>query len=55
MTAIIDTNHDTTRHLAALKAAGVKTIIRYLSPINPAGEKCIKRPCDERGRAVPQT
>ena len=39
---IIDTNHDTTPHLPALKAAGVTTIIRYLSPINPGGEKCIK-------------
>ncbi len=42
MTAIIDTNHDTTRHLPTLKGASVKTIIRYLSPINPAGEKCVK-------------
>jgi hypothetical protein len=42
MTLILDTNVDTTRHLAALKAAGVTTIIRYLSPINPSGEKCIK-------------
>lgn len=42
MTLILDTNHDTTPHLPALKAAGVQTIIRYLSPINPAGEKCIK-------------
>ncbi len=42
MSTIIDTNHDTTRHLASIKAAGVKTIIRYLSPINPAGEKCVK-------------
>ena len=42
MPDIIDTNHDVTRHLPALKAAGVKTIIRYLSPINPHGEKCIK-------------
>lgn len=41
---IIDTNIDTTAHLPALKAAGVTTIIRYLSPINPAGEKCIKPP-----------
>lgn len=39
---IIDTNIDTTPHLPALKAAGVKTIIRYLDPINPKGEKCIK-------------
>ena len=42
MSTIIDTNHNTTPHLPALKAAGIKTIIRYLSPINPAGEKCIK-------------
>lgn len=42
MTEIIDTNHDTTRHLAALKAAGIRTVIRYLSPINPHGEKCVK-------------
>jgi hypothetical protein len=44
MTSILDTNVDTTLHLTALKAAGVKTIIRYLSPINPSGEKCIKPP-----------
>ena len=42
MSEIIDTNHDTTRHLSALKAAGIKTVIRYLSPINPHGEKCVK-------------
>jgi len=42
MAAIIDTNHDTTRHLAALKTSGVRTIIRYLSSIDPAGEKCVK-------------
>jgi glycoside hydrolase-like protein len=42
MTEIIDTNHDTTLHLPALKAAGITTVIRYLSPINPHGEKCIK-------------
>jgi len=42
MTVIIDTNVDTTRHLSSLKVAGVTTIIRYLSPINPSGEKCIK-------------
>lgn len=42
MFSVIDTNHDVTAHLPALKAAGVKTIIRYLSPINPRGEKCVK-------------
>ncbi len=47
---IIDTNHDTTHHVAALKAAGVKTIIRYLSPIAPGGEKCIK-PAEARAIA----
>lgn len=41
-TRIIDTNHDVTRHLSALKAAGVQTIIRYISAINPSGEKTIK-------------
>jgi Domain of unknown function (DUF1906) len=42
MVSIIDTPIDTTPHLSAFKAAGIKTIIRYLSPINPKGEKCIK-------------
>ena len=42
MTSILDTNVETTPHLTALKAAGIKSIIRYLSPINPSGEKCIK-------------
>lgn len=44
MAAILDTNHDTTPHLSALRAAGIETIIRYLSPIGPRGEKCIKPP-----------
>jgi len=39
---IIDTNVETTPHLPALKTAGIKTVIRYLSPINPSGEKCVK-------------
>lgn len=39
---IIDTNHNTAPHLPALKAAGVQTIIRYISAINPDGEKTIK-------------
>lgn len=51
MTSIIDTNLDTTPHLSALKAAGVQTIIRYLSPINPAGVKCIK---PKEARAIAQ-
>jgi hypothetical protein len=29
MTKIIDTNRDTTKHLAQLRAAGIETIIRY--------------------------
>ncbi len=29
MTRIIDTNRDTTRHLNALRAAGIETVIRY--------------------------
>lgn len=44
MTAIIDTNHDMTPYLPALSAAGIETVIRYLSPIDPNGEKCIKPP-----------
>jgi hypothetical protein len=42
MTAIIDTNHDVTAQLAALKAAGITTIGRYLNRIDPAEEKVIK-------------
>lgn len=37
MTAILDTNHDTTRKLDSLKAAGVKTLIRYIA----SGDKSI--------------
>lgn len=48
---IIDTAIDTTPHLATLKAAGVTTIIRYLSPINPAAAKCIK-PAEARAIAA---
>jgi hypothetical protein len=39
---ILDTAVDSTPHLPAFRAAGFRTIIRYLSPINPGGEKCIK-------------
>lgn len=42
MTKIIDTNQNTTGSLARLRAAGIETIIRYISPINPAGEKTVK-------------
>ncbi len=48
---IIDTNIDVTPHLPALKSAGVKTVIRYLSPINSGGEKCIK-PAEARAVAA---
>jgi Domain of unknown function (DUF1906) len=42
MTAlIIDVAEDVTAKLAALKAAGVKTIFGYLSSINPHGGKCL--------------
>ena len=41
---IIDTNRDCTRHIEALKAAGVTTVIRYLNPLNASGEKCVKAP-----------
>jgi Rv2525c-like, glycoside hydrolase-like domain len=51
MTAIIDTNHDVMPHLAGLKAAGVRTVIRYLNPINPRGEKCVK-PTEARAIAA---
>lgn len=42
MTTIIDTNHNVTPHLPALTALGVKTIIRYINPGNPSGEKTVK-------------
>ncbi len=51
MTAIIDTNMETTVHLALLKAAGVATIIRYLDPIGPSNPKCIK-PAEARAIAA---
>jgi hypothetical protein len=40
MTSIIDLAQDPTPKLAQLSAAGVKTIISYLSSINPTGDKC---------------
>jgi hypothetical protein len=43
MTKIIDTNHDTTRVLPQLKAAGIETIIRYITT-STQNEKCIKPP-----------
>ncbi len=42
MITIIDTNVDASAHLAALKTAGIRTIIRYLDPIGPRNPKCIK-------------
>jgi hypothetical protein len=39
-TLIIDTADDPRPKLAALKAAGIRTIIGYLSSINPTGAKC---------------
>jgi hypothetical protein len=44
MTSIIDTNHDVTDRREALGNLGIKTVIRYLSAINPGGEKSIKPP-----------
>jgi hypothetical protein len=41
MTSIIDVNIDPTPHLAALKAAGVATIIGYLDPVGPRNPKCL--------------
>jgi hypothetical protein len=37
---VIDIADDVTAKLPALKAAGIKTIVGYLSSINPAGGKC---------------
>lgn len=42
MPDVIDTNHITTPKLGALKAAGVRTIIRYINPINTKDEKTVK-------------
>jgi Domain of unknown function (DUF1906)/Lipase (class 3) len=44
MTQIIDTNQVTTPQVVHLQADGIKTVIRYLSAINPAGAKCVKAP-----------
>jgi len=38
---IIDTAVDITAALPALKASGVKTVIGYMSSINPTGAKCL--------------
>lgn len=39
---IIDASMDVTASLPALKAAGVDTVIRYLNPLDPGGEKNVK-------------
>lgn len=44
MVAVVDTNHDVTPHLSALKAAGVRTVIRYINPGNVSEEKTVKEP-----------
>jgi Rv2525c-like, glycoside hydrolase-like domain len=48
---IIDTSRDVGPYLTRLKARGVRTVIRYLNPINPRGEKCVK-PSEARQIAV---
>jgi peptidoglycan hydrolase-like protein with peptidoglycan-binding domain len=47
---IIDTNVLTTPHLAALKAAGVKTIIRYIRPVGDGGSAAV-HPAEARAIA----
>lgn len=42
MTRIIDTNRDTTRHLDALRAVGIETVIRYYA--RSMSSKVIRRP-----------
>ncbi len=42
MTKVIDTNHNVTRKLAALKVLGIETIIRYDNRLGPHGEKQVK-------------
>lgn len=44
MSGIIDASIETTNHLAALKAANIHTIFRYLDPIGPSEPKSIKNP-----------
>ena len=41
---IIDTNQITTNQIVHLQADKVATVIRYISPINPAGAKTVKEP-----------
>lgn len=42
MPSIIDTNQIATNQITHLKADGIKTVIRYISPINPRGSKTIQ-------------
>ncbi len=49
MTKVIDTNHNVTRKLAALKALGIETIIRYDNRLGPHGEKQVK---SDEARAI---
>lgn len=42
MTTIIDTPQITSSQIVHLQADGIKTVIRYLSPINPHGTKCVQ-------------
>ena len=39
---IIDTNQISTPQIPHLQAGNIDSVIRYLSPINPHGEKCIQ-------------
>src|SRR6266702_202855 len=49
MTKVIDTNHNVTRKLAALKALGIEAIIRYDNRLGPHGEKQVK---SDEARAI---
>ena len=42
MTSVIDTPQVTTNQIVHLQADGIKTVIRYLSAINPTGSKCVQ-------------
>ena len=47
--SVIDTNRNVTKIAAPLKSAGAVTVLRYISAINPAGEKTVK---DAEARAI---
>jgi hypothetical protein len=42
MTTILDTNHDVTAQLPALRAAGIVSVGRYLNRLDPDEEKVVK-------------